>query len=402
MRLRTYESFGLLNNGIITSYPSLHNEDTSCEVLVIGGGITGALISHALVEKGYQVILLDKRDIATGSTAATTGLLQYEVDVPLYRLAQMIGEEQAVYCYKAGILAIQQLRQLIEAKQFNSGFEMKHSLYIARDQKDLTWLKKEFEIRNKYRLGVRWVDEAELVKQYGIQSKGGICSDMAASVDAYRLTHQVIAYNVSKGMNVYDQTEIKEFNLNNKKCNFILTSTNCKVHYQRIIFCTGYESLQLLKEKIARLFYTYACISEQNEWLPPTLQNMLIWDTGSPYFYFRSTDDRRLIIGGQDSTLNIPLFQQWIKEHKAMKLQARMNELIKDIHFIEDFSWAGKFGSTKDGLPYIGKSPEYDKALFALGFGGNGITFSVQAMQIITDLLDGKKNELIHPYRFGR
>lgn len=402
MRLRTYESFGLLNNGILTSYPSLYKEDESCEVLVVGGGITGALVSHALVEKGYRVILIDKRDIAMGSTAATTSLLQYEVDVPLYRLSEMIGEQQAVHCYRAGIEAIHQLHKLVKSIQLPCGFEMKQSLFVASEQKHLEWLKKEFEIRSKHQLGVRWIEKTELMQQYGIHAIGGICSEIAASVDAYQLTHQLIAYNVSRGMKVYDQTSITEFNLNSKKCSYLLTSTGCKVHYQRLVFCTGYEALHMLKEKIARLFYTYACVSEQHIPLPDALKNTLVWDTTSPYFYLRSTDDHRLVIGGEDTALNFPFFQQWIKERKALKLQKKVKQLIPGISFMEDFSWAGKFGSTKDGLPYIGKSPEFDKALFALGFGGNGITFSVQAMQIISDLLEGTENALARPYRFGR
>jgi len=53
-------------------------------------------------------------------------------------------------------------------------------------------------------------------------------------------------------------------------------------------------------------------------------------------------------------------------------------------------------------LPYIGVSPEYKNALFVLGFGGNGITFSIQAMDIIPDILNDKHNKLTELYKFGR
>ncbi len=59
MRIRTFESFWLVKNGILYSYPSLQ-ENLETEILVIGGGITGALISHALMEAGHQVMLIDK------------------------------------------------------------------------------------------------------------------------------------------------------------------------------------------------------------------------------------------------------------------------------------------------------------------------------------------------------
>src|SRR6187399_637686 len=134
MRLRTFEPFGLLKNGILYSYPSLQ-KNIDAEIAVIGGGITGALTSHALVEKGYKVVLIDKRDIGMGSTAATTSMLQYEIDVPLYQLAEMIGEEAAVACYRAGIAAIHNLKTLVDELNLDCGYQEKQSLYIAHNMR---------------------------------------------------------------------------------------------------------------------------------------------------------------------------------------------------------------------------------------------------------------------------
>lgn len=79
-----------------------------------------------------------------------------------------------------------------------------------------------------------------------------------------------------------------------------------------------------------------------------------------------------------------------------------MQQIIPGVNFIEDFTWAGKFGSTKDGLPYIGASSEYANAYFVLGFGGNGIVFSIQAMDLITNKIKGKHSLLEEYYKFGR
>ena len=54
MRLRTFEAFWLLKNGLLHTYPSL-KENLQTEIVVVGGGITGALTSHALVEGGYKI-----------------------------------------------------------------------------------------------------------------------------------------------------------------------------------------------------------------------------------------------------------------------------------------------------------------------------------------------------------
>lgn len=400
MRLRTFESFWLLKNGLLYSYPSLQ-KSIQADMAVIGGGITGALTSYALLKAGYNVTLIDKRDIGQGSTSATTSMLQYEIDVPLYELAEMIGEENAAFCYKSGITAIENLEKIINETKIDCGFEKKQSLYIAHNKQAAQWLRKEFELREKYNLRVQWLTAEEVKEQYSVVSYGAIKSATAASVDAYKLAHELIQLNVKKGMQVFDQTDISTFDFENEQP-VIHTKDGHTVTCNKIIFCSGFETTEMLKEKIADLFFTYACVSEQAIAINEKLRDTLIWNTEDPYIYMRTTDDGRLLIGGEDASTNFSFFQQRTKEKKSTKLQDKLKTILPGVHFIEDFSWGGTFGSTKDGLPYIGSSPEYRNALFVLGFGGNGITFSIQAMDIIPDILAGKENKLALFYRFGR
>ena len=57
-----------------------------CDIAIVGAGITGVLVADALVATGKRIVILDSRDVALGSTAATTALLQYEIDTPLTEL----------------------------------------------------------------------------------------------------------------------------------------------------------------------------------------------------------------------------------------------------------------------------------------------------------------------------
>src|SRR5262245_10043881 len=59
---------------------------TGCEVAIVGAGITGALVGYLLSQAGVNVVLIDRESVGLGSTAASTGLLQYEVDTPLTEL----------------------------------------------------------------------------------------------------------------------------------------------------------------------------------------------------------------------------------------------------------------------------------------------------------------------------
>ena len=75
---------------------------------------------------------------------------------------------------------------------------------------------------------------------------------------------------------------------------------------------------------------------------------------------------------------------------------------MPDLEFRTDFAWAGTFGETKDGLPYIGEHPDFPSAYFVLGFGGNGITFSVTGMEMVSKYLKGEAKKKKKWFRFRR
>jgi glycine/D-amino acid oxidase-like deaminating enzyme len=76
--------------------------------------------------------------------------------------------------------------------------------------------------------------------------------------------------------------------------------------------------------------------------------------------------------------------------------------MFPSIPFKTGFSWAGIFGSTKDGLPFIGTYKNLPNSFFALGFSANGITFSQVAAEIIASLINGKKNKDVDIFSFER
>jgi glycine/D-amino acid oxidase-like deaminating enzyme len=55
-----------------------------------------------------------------------------------------------------------------------------------------------------------------------------------------------------------------------------------------------------------------------------------------------------------------------------------------------DLVWSGAFGTTEDGLPLIGRVPGHPGIYAAYGYGGNGITFSYLAAQVIGELIAGR------------
>lgn len=399
MKLRSYEAFWLLKNGLMNSYPSLQ-ENIKCDIAVIGAGITGALISHTLHKAGYDTVVIDKRDVGAGSSSATTSMLQYEIDTPMIDLANMIGEEGAVISYKAGIESLQTLENLIREENLDGGFGIKKSLKLSHSKEYIEKLEEEYHFRKKHLFNVEWLKSEEIKERYKIDSYDGILSAEGASIDAFMLTHELLNKNSKRGLRVYDHTEIKKITYGENV--IIRTKNGNKIICKKVVFCSGFETLKMFKEKYADIVTTFAVVSEQNPDLQDELKDLLIWESGMPYIYMRTTDDNRLLVGGEDIPFKFNGVNDKLKSKKADKLIKKTQNLVPNFNFIQDYKWAGAFGQTKDGLPYIGEHPGYKNAIFVLGFGGNGITFSVQGMELVLNILAGKYDPLLYLYRFNR
>lgn len=401
MDLKSNEPFWLIKNGLIQSFPSLM-EDKTCDVLIVGGGITGSLIAHQCIKDGYNTILIDKREIANGSTSATTSMLQYEIDIPLYKLSEMIGDEGAIASYKACSDSIDTIEDIVKQIDTRAGYKKKKSLYFAARKKDVQWLQKEFEARRNAGFDVKWLSADSILKQYGIEKTfGGIISAQGASIDAFMLVHKILAYNQKKGLQIYDRTELKEVK-SGKTFNEVILNTGATIKAKKIIYCTGYESTDMIKENFVKLISTYAIVSEAKPEKYKKFNNLLVWNTEDPYIYLRTTDDGRILIGGEDEEFRNPEKRDSLITDKEQKLLHSFQKYFPHTEFQSDFAWAGTFGTTKDGLPYIGEHKDFLNTYFVLGFGGNGITFSVVGMEMVSSWLKGEKHKLTEWFRFHR
>jgi glycine/D-amino acid oxidase-like deaminating enzyme len=400
MKLSSGYPLSLIKNGLLFSYPKLER-DIKTDVLVLGGGISGALTAHYLIKEGIDCTLIDARSIGLGSTCASTSLLLYEIDTSLHQLIKKVGEKNAVRSYKLGTSAITKLEGIATEVRVED-FEMKKSLYYAAYKKDIPFLKEEFEARKKFGFKVKWLDEDQVFEQFGFLCPGGILSDVAAATDTYLLTHRLLQYNLNKGLKVYDRTPVVSIKHNRLNVQ-LKTQEKFVITAKKLVYATGYEVIDFISKPIVKLTSTYAIASEAfNSPVKLGKRDVLLWNTAKPYLYLRPTNDNRIIVGGRDEEFFTHIKRDKLIPRKSKQLQKDFINIFPSIPFKTEFSWAGIFGSTKDGLPYIGAYGNLTNSFFALGFGGNGITFSQVAGEIIASLIKGKRNRDASIFSFER
>ncbi len=389
-----------IQDGLIATYPAL-KQHVSCDVAIIGGGISGALAAYHLAQAGVDVVVLEKRDIGYGSTSASTALLQYEIDTHLYELIEMLGERDAVRGYQVCLEAIGKTERLIAGLGDDCGFERKTSLYIASHKRDVASLKREYEARRKYGFRLDWLDQADIEARFSFSAPAALLSYDAAQLDAYRLAHRLFQQAVQMGARVYDRSEMTRHEQSDGGV-VLTTDRDCRVTARKVVFATGYESQSYLKRKVGKLKNSYALASEPLEEFTGWHEQCLIWETARPYFYLRTTPDGRAIIGGEDDSFHSPLKRDHSVERKSRKLAERFRAMFPAIDFEVAYAWGGTFGETKDGLAYIGEVEEFPNAYFVLGYGGNGVTYSAVAAEIVRDLYLGKPNPDAALFSFER
>jgi glycine/D-amino acid oxidase-like deaminating enzyme len=209
MDLTSDYPFWSIRNGLLASYPSL-DEDLTCEVAIVGGGITGALVGFHLAEAGVAV-LVDKHDIGMGSTSGSTGLLQYEVDVPLRKLIQQIGTSKANRSYQLCRQAIEKIESLVQRLRIQCDFENHPSLFLARAKYEIPDLREEFRLRKKIGIKLEYWDETEIEKHYRFSRPAALFSRDGAQIDPYRLTGGLMTSAAKCGLKIFDRTKIIRF-----------------------------------------------------------------------------------------------------------------------------------------------------------------------------------------------
>jgi glycine/D-amino acid oxidase-like deaminating enzyme len=384
--VRAGAAFWSLRSGLIAAYPTLAS-DEHCDVAVIGAGVTGALTAQTLCAAGHDVVVLDQHEVAMGSTAASTGLLQYETDTDLGELVDTTGTARAVGSWRVGRQAIDAIARLCRDRLPPCGFVRRPSLYLAATRSEERHLRDELALRAQHGFDVAWLD-ARALRARQITARGGIRSDGDAEIDPYRFTHALLDDVSWLGGRIYDRTEVTKIRASGRGIR-LSTTRGPEVRARRLVVATGYDGDREISPRKGQLHSTWAVVSEPVADLDWWTDRALIWEAGRPYTYLRTTDDGRIMVGGED--------EPWARRHqnertlarKVRDLTRRFAERMPGIEFDVAYAWAGTFATSRDGLPFIGPRADRPHTWFALGYGGNGITFSMVAAQRARQWLAG-------------
>jgi glycine/D-amino acid oxidase-like deaminating enzyme len=366
-------------------YPVLE-EDIHCDVLIIGGGSSGAQCAHLLSETDLNVVLVDKQRAGSGSTSVNTALIQYLGDKMLFELVNTFGEEAAIYHTKLCEEAINDIEKTSRALDIDPEFCRRDSLYYASDKAGIEKLKKEYHYLQKHQFKVDLLTEAQIGERYPFKKELALYLYQDGELNPLKYNHGLLVQAHKKGVRIFENTKINGKKFESEGAVFF-TENGHSIKARYVIIAAGYEGLELKQEKNAVITSSYAVVTNPVDSFADWYKQTLIWETARPYIYMRTTKDNRIIIGGLDDSTTYADDRDSKIMHKKDKLIQEFNKLFPNIEVHPEYYLGAFYGGTHDGLPIIGQYEEFPNCYFIFAYGDNGLVYSGALAKIVRDVI---------------
>lgn len=366
-------------------YPR-HKGHLTVDVVIVGGGISGAICAYLFSNAGISVALLESKDIACGSTVASTALLMQEPDRDFADLARRFGGSATRKIWMALGRATRDLARTIRSLKIDCDLVARDSVYYTIDPKKVAALRKEFETRKRARLPGRWLSATSLHQMTGMTAQAAIVTPGNAEVNPIRACHGFLSAAVARGAKVFERSPARR--IKSSERGVLVRTADGSIAARVAVIATGYSRpgfepyVGRFKMKDTYVIATRRLPLRVRRAIPRS--RPMGWDTDRPYYYFRWTTDGRLLVGGADTN------HRAVKGSKTRisKARARLTAYLNNLYplLAEEspaYVWEGLFAETPDGLPYIGSHSRFPNHLFALGYGGNGMTASFLAAKLL-------------------
>ena len=369
------------------------------DVAIVGAGIMGAMLAERLSGQGLQVALLDRRPPAEGSTAASTALVLWEIDVPLTHLARTVGEAEAARRWRRVHSAVTALAERIDRERLDGERTERVSLYLDGDLLDEAGLRAEAAMRVAHGLPSEFLEAARVADRFGVAPRPGIVSSDSYEVNPVTLALALIERARAAGATISYPVDVGA--IIDDGGGLLLETDAGPVRARQAILAGGYERARLFLPPPFALRSSYAIATKPGV-APLWRGNAMIWEASEAYLYARADADGRVIAGGGDEDFFDARRRDSLIPEKAEEIAASLGKLVGD-EVRPDFRWAAMFGESPDGLPAIGRAANHERLWLASGFGGNGVSFAALAAELLGSALTGSADEdagCFDPYRF--
>ena len=344
----------------LPQFPRLEGE-VSTDVLIIGGGMAGLMCAYQLNQAGVDCVVAERKRIASGITGNTTAKLTSQHGLIYGKIGKQFGLEAAGRYLKANEDALSEYRAL--CREIPCDFEeQSHTVYSRQGVQAL-----EAELAVLSRLGY----PAELIGSLPLPfpTAGGICFSHQAQFHPLKFLNGIV-----RDLAIYENTPVVSLTKSGA------VTEHGTIQANAIIVCTHFPFLNKHGSYFLKLYQQRSYVLALKN--APIPEGMYL-DARKNGLSFRHWGDTLLLGGGGHRTGKPG--GGWAE------LEAFVQDHYPDAKIVS--RWATQDCMSLDGLPYIGQYSASTPNLYvATGFNKWGMTTSMAAAQLLTDLVCGKEN----------
>lgn len=364
----------------------------SYDIVIVGAGLTGALLAEALSARGRSLLVIDRRMPFTGATAASSAIMHAEFDVPLHILAQRVGPGAAERLWHRATDTVEHLVALVSRLGIDCALERKQSLLLATTPAEAETLDAEAVTRNAAGLRTQFLGREGLLAKFGLDRPGALVSPSALTLNPVQLTAGLLAQASRRGAEIVANVEILDARQSGGRMH-LLTSEGDFLSAGHAIFCTGCDVPDCFPDHPGNRLQLVALATRPgivgNGWL----DRHVLREMSPRGITLRTTPDGRILAHSTNGAED-PYATDGPRERalRFQSLRARITDLLGSDPGEPDHTWGGSIATAPLGLPVIARVPSQDHAHAILGYGSNGMTFGKIAADIVLAAVEGRKD----------
>ncbi|TCS63418.1 NAD(P)/FAD-dependent oxidoreductase [Varunaivibrio sulfuroxidans] len=369
--------------------------DVSCDVCVLGAGMTGASAALHLAQKGYKVIVLEARRVGWGASGRSGGQAIVGYNRTLTQIAALVGRDDAQKLWELGRQSQTLLDDLITRHDIDCDLKWGH-LHAAvkpRQIRDLEDMKAEHDavggdLGGDYP-GTRLLSREETVQRTGSAHYVGALHDPhSGHLHPLNYTLGLARAGEHAGAAIFEQspaTQITPARRAGQKTR--IATPGGGVSCDHLILATN-AYIEDLQPDIAGKIMPVGTYIIATEPLSAALNDTIlpdddaVADVNFVLNYFRKSADRRMLFGGRVSYSGVAPFNL---ERTMRRTMAKVYPQLADARI--DYAWGGNVAITMNRLPHFGRLA--NNIYFAHGFSGHGVFLTGLAGQLMADAVAG-------------
>jgi glycine/D-amino acid oxidase-like deaminating enzyme/nitrite reductase/ring-hydroxylating ferredoxin subunit len=370
------------------------SDDVDTDVCVVGAGIAGMSTAYLLSREKQRVVVLDDGPVAGGETCRTTAHLVNAPDAWFTEIERLHGSRGARVAAESHSAAIDRVEEIVRREKIRCGFRRLDGYLYTAPGESTEALEKELEA--SHAAGLRNVELVERVPIDSFETGSALRFPNQGQFHVVEYLRGLARAIERNGGRIYRDTHAGEVegvsdaralvrirNGGSVRARAVVVATNSPVN-DRLVVHTKQAPYRtyVLGVRVAR----------------GSVPHLLLWDTADPYHYVRvhpvSSAHDMLIVGGEDHKTG----QAQDMARRYRRLERWTRERFPGAGKVE-FRWSGQVMEPMDGLAFIGRNPlDKESILIATGFSGTGMTYGTIAGMLLTDLVQGRRNEWAEVY----